>query len=234
MSNDFELQNAGSDGECVEFSRRRLLKAGLVAAAGIAAYWPQAAEASSLTNGKTLAPQSGSQIWLSIPDPKHSGQYLKSFINDGSSVRINSVGLGQRSARWNISGLDAGYYRIEIYYYKNKQNAATARVQCSSLYGINSNGWHDFPKHKTLDMRVGDGNTAIDDEFVMTSTNLTPYSVSNKKSYIWLDLNKAHTANSGVLSVLLSDLGCGTAKTPGGFLVADTIKVTYVSNKFDS
>jgi len=161
----------------------------------------------------------GSVIWRPILDPATPGRFVSSQIVGGRVLSIQAANQGARTATWTATGLQAGYYKIEVLYPKHADNATRIIVLTKATL---DSGFKARPKR--LNQQIGDGDTSVTRRFVNTSTNVTPYSVSNAASYVWVSNNTTSDPYTGKLAVQLNDNGC-----PAGRICADAIRLTLIS-----
>lgn len=169
--------------------------------------------------------------WAEIPNPRKRGQTIASYFA-GNTVKAmaaansgsgSPLGLPERYAIWNATGLQAGRYRVELFYLLHPANAACVAVQ------FKTTGMTAFPSANIwLNQKTGSvmaGMTKYTDmsnflgeafgSFKRVVTNLTPTHIP---------VRDGSSRNSGKISVKISDAMCAK-----GRIVADTVRLTWMT-----
>jgi hypothetical protein len=178
------------------------------------------------------SPVSGSSVWRPIPDPTNPGKFIPSYFRPAGRTEhvlaIPCTGTGTRTATFFASGLQSGYYKVELFYPKHVGNAKKIRWQHKATQDA---AFQSSPR--TINQQIGIPTDSLDasqinvvpNSFQSAYQNLTPFNTSNAASYIWVDGNNL----TGKLWIRLTDAGCGTPSAPGGRMVADGVRLTLIS-----
>jgi arylsulfatase A len=157
--------------------------------------------------------------WAPLTYPTAPGRFYVSAVPGGTVEAIPAARLGKRTVTWETTGLQSGYYRVDVLYPKHSGNSPCVHV------GIKATLATTFtPSATRLNQRIGDGKPVITNQLEAASTNVTPFMGTNSSSYIWVANDVSGVVNTGRLAIQLTDSGCGT-----GRMVADAVKLTLIS-----